>query len=80
MDIKQKASRARTLLADPVLREAIDGLRSDQIEVFMGDAPDGAVIEARRMVRALDAIEARLTSFVDEEALFDRRQNKVGPQ
>jgi hypothetical protein len=80
MNIKQKASQARNLLADPVLREAIDGLRGDQVKVFTGRAPDEAVIEARHIVWALDALEARLASFTDDEVVFDRRQSKVAPQ
>ena len=80
MDIKQKASQARNLLANLVLREAIDGLRADQLAVFMGHAPNEAVTEARHVVWALDALEARLASFVDDEVVFDRRQSKVAPQ
>lgn len=80
MDIKQKASRARTLLSDPVLQEVFAGLRSEQVAIFAGRAPAEAVTEARHMVWALDAIEARLVSFGDDEAVFDRRQSKVAPQ
>ena len=80
MDITQKASRARALLGDLVLREAIDGLRAEQIAVFTGSATDEAALEARRMVRALDALEARLKSFVDDAAIFERRHSKVAPQ
>jgi len=80
MDIKQKASRARALLGDPVLREAIDGLRDEQVAVFSGRAPDEAVIEARHMVWALDALQARLQSFSDDEAVLEKRQSKVAPQ
>lgn len=80
MDIKQKASRSRALLGDPVLREAIDGLREEKIAIFTGRAPAEAVTEARHMVWALDALEARLRSFSDDEAIFDRRQSKVAPQ
>lgn len=74
MDIKQKASRSRALLADPILREVLDGLRADQVAIFLGAGPDEDVTEARRMVRALDAIEARLTSFQVDEKLFEKRQ------
>jgi hypothetical protein len=80
MEIKQKASRARALLGDLVLREAIDGLRAEQLAVFTGRAPGEAVTEARHMVWALDALEARLQSFSDDEAVFDKRQSKVAPQ
>lgn len=80
MDIKQKASRARALLGDLVLREAIDGLKDEQVAIFTGRAPAEAVTEARHMVWALDALEARLQSFSDDEAIFVRRQSKVAPQ
>jgi hypothetical protein len=80
MDIKQKASRARALLSDPILREVIDGLRADQVAIFTGRAPDEVLTEARHMVWALDALEARLQSFSDDEVIFDKRQMKVAPQ
>lgn len=80
MDIKQKASRARALLGDLVLREAIDGIKEEQVAIFTGRAPAEAVTEARHMVWALDALEARLKSFLDDEAIFDKRQSKVAPQ
>ena len=80
MDIKQKASRARALLGDLVLREAIDGLREEQVAIFTGRSAPEAVTEARHMVWALDALEARLKSFSDDELVFDRRQSKVAPQ
>lgn len=80
MDIKQKASRARALLGDLVLREAIDGLKEEQVAIFTGRAPAEAVTEARHMVWALDALEARLQSFADDELVFDKRQSKVAPQ
>jgi hypothetical protein len=80
MDVKQKASRARALLGDLVLREVIDGLREEQLAIFGGRAPTEAVIEARHMVWALDALEARLQSFSDDEAIFDKRLLKVAPQ
>lgn len=80
MDIKQKASRARALLGDLVLREVIDGLREEQLAIFTGRAPAEAVTEARHMVWALDALEARLQSFSDDEAIFDKRLMKVAPQ
>jgi hypothetical protein len=80
MDIKQKASRARALLGDPILREAIDGIRDDQVAIFTGRGPAEAVTEARHIVWALDALEARLKSLVDDEIVFDKRQSKVAPQ
>lgn len=80
MDIKQKASRARALLSDLVLREAIDGLKDEQVAIFVGRAAPEAVTEARHVVWALDALEARLKAFIDDEAVFEKRQLKVAPQ
>lgn len=80
IDIIQKAARARALLADPTLREALDSLRADKIKIFTGQGPVEALQEARHAVWSLDALEARLKSFVDDEALFKRRQPKAAPQ
>ena len=80
MDVTQKAQRARTLLADPLLREAIDGLRAEQMAVFAGRAPGEAVTEARHILWALEALEVRLGSYMDDEAVFRHRQTKVAPQ
>lgn len=79
MDIVQKAARARTLIGDPLLREVIDGLTREQVAVFAGRAPAEAVIEARHIVWALEALEARLGSYLDDEAVFQRRQTRVAP-
>jgi len=80
MDIRNKAAQARNLLADPVFRDAIDGLREDQVKVFVGHGPVEAVTEARHIMWSLDALEARLSSFIDDGMVFDRRQTKVAPQ
>lgn len=80
MDIEQRAARARALLGDPVLRDVIDTLRADQVAIFAGRAPAEAVTEARHMVWALDAIEARLRSVTDDATILERRKTKVAPQ
>jgi hypothetical protein len=80
MDIKHKAMQAKNLLADLVLREALDGLRQEQMEVFVGHGPIEALTEARHIMWSLDALEARLSSFIDDGMVFDRRHNKVAPQ
>lgn len=80
MDVLQKAARARNLLADPLLREAIDTLRTEQMDVFAGRAPAEAVTEARHVVWALEALEARLNTYLVDEAIFERRQAKVAPR
>jgi hypothetical protein len=80
MDVTQKAQRAQILLRDPLLREAIDGLVAEQMAVFAGRAPVEAVTEARHIMWALEALEVRLGSYIDDEEVFRHRQNKVAPQ
>ena len=80
MDVTQKAQRAQILLRDPLLREALDGLRAEQVAVFAGHAPGEAVSEARHILWALEALESRLGSYIDDEEVFRHRQSKVAPQ
>lgn len=79
MDVLRRADRAQLLLQDEVLNEALDGLMKQHIETFTGRGPEDAVMEARHAVWALEALRARLQSFVDDAAIFKKRQSKAAP-
>lgn len=79
MNVFTRADRAMLLLEDPVLREALDSLRKQHIDTFTGRAPVEQVQEARHAVWALDALQARLKSYVDDAVILQKRQNKAAP-
>lgn len=71
----QRKQNAERLLNDPTLREALDVLRNAQIAVFTSHTcEDAEVMEARRMVRALDALEDQLKRFILDGKLVERRK------
>lgn len=62
-----RASRAKGLLADPVLNETLDGLKQEAFEIFCtnynGDKQE--LERAVGMTRAADAVRAKLRSMID---------------
>ncbi len=69
--IKQRASEARSLLADHVFQAVIGEIRDDAVGVFLNAACDiNRVAAAHESVRAvqliLDAIQARLDAEIVE--------------
>jgi hypothetical protein len=77
MDVTQRAARARAILDDPLFTEAFDVLICTQIDVFKSEACDDAqLIEAQRMVRALNAVRDQLTSVITDGQLFEHRIRK----
>lgn len=79
MDTFQRGERAKLLLQDTVLLEALDSLRQQHIDTFTGKAPAEQVMEARHAVWALDALQARLQSYIDDAAILRKRQSKAAP-
>lgn len=78
MDVHVKASRAKQLLEDMVLKEALNVLLSEQIEVFESlNSSQEEIMEAHRMVRSLSRFKAQLQSFVNDGRFLERRQDKV---
>tara|TARA_R110000824_G_scaffold347748_2_gene534506 strand:- start:8209 stop:8454 length:246 start_codon:yes stop_codon:yes gene_type:complete len=65
MDKKEKAQRAATLLGDDVLQSAFDGVLCYHKSVFERvSATDAEVLEARRMVIALNEVKSQLRRYV----------------
>ena len=75
MTPEQRQQHAERLLADPTLREALDVLKNAQIAVFTSPTcEDAEILEARRMVRALDDLETQLRRFILDGKLAERRR------
>ena len=77
MDTKQRAARAKALLDDPLLKEVFDVLENEQISLFTNQVCNSEqLMEAHRDVRALRRIKDRLTSFIEDEKLLERREKR----
>lgn len=77
MDKLLRASRAKALLEDPLLKEAFDVLENAQVSRFTNQVCDAEqLMEAHRMVRALRMLRDQLTSFVVDGKLLERRNEK----
>lgn len=68
MDTDQRAIRAKQLQDDPILREVLDGLRSEAITVWARSKTDALQQRefAWMMVRVLDRINDGLQAIVDD--------------
>lgn len=77
MDTIVKSSKASALLSDPVLQEAFNVIKLQQVDVFKHHASSQEeIMEASRMVRALGAVEEQLKSFILNGKLLERRIEK----
>ena len=77
MDTLLKSAKASALLSDPVLQEAFNVIKLQQVDVFKHQASSQEdIMEASRMVRALDAVEEQLKSFILNGKLLERRIEK----
>lgn len=77
MDPIQRALRAKTILDDPLFKEAFDVLESAQISLFTTQVCDAEqLMEAHRMVRALRLLKDQLASYVTDGKLLERRNVK----
>ena len=77
MDTLVRAARARAILDDEVFKDAIDGLKKDQIDIFLSSASElDQIDEARRQVRAIEALRDRLKSVVNDGQILERKINK----
>jgi len=77
IDIKIRAAQVRTLQQDPVFQDVMQTVRDAQVAVFLN--PKGspeAREEAHAIIRALGLVDRHLTGVLNEEAVFDKRQQK----
>lgn len=79
MDIKQRADRAKALLADPLLAEALSVIEQEQIDVFANAASTSdEIMEAHRMVRALRSLRERLAVAIVDAKMLEKREKRKG--
>jgi len=73
----QRAAHAKTLLADPLLKEAFDVLQNAQISLFTENVCDAEqLMEAHRMVHALRLLKDQLASYITDGKLLERRNER----
>lgn len=74
MDTFQRANRAKALLDDPLLKEALDVLESAQISLFTDQVCSAEqLMEAHRMIQALRLFREQLTSVINDGKMLARR-------
>jgi hypothetical protein len=72
---EQKKMNAERLLNDETLRLAFDMIQDDAVGVFRHpNASQEDIMEAHRMVRALDALRTQLEAFVADGMMAERRK------
>jgi len=75
MTPEDRARRADALLRDQVLTGAVDDLRREATDRLLSrGTPPEQLSEARHAVWALDAVMARLQSYLDEVVVADRKR------
>lgn len=74
MTPEQKKLNAERLLNDETLRLAFDMIQDDAVGVFRyPNASQEDIMEAHRMVRALDALRSQLERFILDGKMAERR-------
>ena len=74
MTPEQKKLNAERLLNDETLRLAFDMIQDDAVGVFRyPNASQEDIMEAHRMVRALDALRSQLEVFILDGKMAERR-------
>ncbi len=77
MDTVQRATHAKALLSDPLLKEAFDVVQNAQISLFTENVCDAEqLMEAHRMVRALRLLKDQLASYITDGKLLERRNER----
>jgi len=77
MNAEQKKQHAERLISDPTLREALDVIRDKAVAVFKyPTSSQEEIMEAHRMVRALDALETQLVSFIVDGKISEHRKRE----
>lgn len=77
MNKLDRAQIADSLLQNPVLQEAFNHVKQEALDVFLNDASsEEQIMEARRMVRAINSVSGRLSSFILDGALSRKRMEK----
>lgn len=77
MTPEQRKINAERLLKDNTLREALDVIKQKAVGVFKyPTSSQDEIMEAHRMVRALDALETQLVSFIVDGKISEHRKRE----
>lgn len=77
MNKLERGQIAEGLLQNPVLQEAFNNVKQQAIDVFLsGASSEEEIMDARRMVRALERVEQELSAFKLDAALTRRREER----
>jgi len=76
IDIEQRASKARALLADETFKTLMQELKQRQTEIFFNSAHSDfeSREEAYSIMSALNKIEAHLQSAITDEKILKKRK------
>ena len=73
-NIKDKAGKIRDLMRDETFRDVMQGVRTEQVGVFLSsNATIEDIEEAHQIVVALDKIEAYMRTVLNDEAVYDKK-------
>jgi len=73
-NIKDRAGKIRDLMRDETFKEVMQGVRTEQVGVFLSsNATIEDIEEAHQIVVALDKIEAYMRTVLNDEAVYDKK-------
>lgn len=77
MTPEQRQMNAERLLSDETLQEALNVIRQNAVGVFIyPNSSQDDIMEAHRMVRALDAFKTQLESFIMDGKISGHRKRE----
>lgn len=77
MTPEHKASRAKSILEDPVFKEAVKGVKEFHTSTFLrANASEDEVLEARGKILALTEVVNELVKYVVDDKLSKERMEK----
>jgi hypothetical protein len=74
--IKDRAARMRNLMRDEAFKELMQGVRTEQVGVFLdSNATIEDINQAHDMVKCLEKIERFIQAALDDEAVYDKQNS-----
>lgn len=74
--IKDRAARMRNLMRDEAFKELMQGVRTEQVGVFLdSNATIENINQAHDMVKCLEKIERFIQAALDDEAVYDKQNS-----
>ena len=75
-NIKDRAGKIRDLMRDETFKEVMQGVRTEQVGVFLSsNATIESIEEAHQIVVALDKIEEYMQKVLSDEAVYDKKHS-----